>query len=96
MSSGGSAIDSANRNAATRLFVPTSVIFRRAELYAVYVLNAQGKILLRQIKPGPVNGFEQEVLSGLSAGELVVRDPRLAATLATSNANATSANSVSK
>lgn len=92
----GSAIDSTNRNAATRLFVPTSAIFRRAELYAVYVLNAQGKTLLRQVKPGPVNGLEQEVLSGLSAGELVVRDPRLAATLTTSNANATSANSVSK
>ncbi len=77
------ASDSANRRTANRLFVPVGAIFRRAELYAVYVLNGQGKTVLRQVKPGPVNGVEQEVLSGLSAGELVVRDPRLAATMTT-------------
>lgn len=77
------ASDSANRSTANRLFVPVGAIFRRAELYAVYVMNGQGKTVLRQVKPGPVNGVEQEVLSGLSAGELVVRDPRLAATMTT-------------
>lgn len=77
------ASDSANRSTANRLFVPVGAIFRRAELYAVYVMNGQGKTVLRQVKPGPVNGAEQEVLSGLSPGELVVRDPRLAATMTT-------------
>lgn len=80
--------ESANRSTANRLFVPVGAIFRRAELYAVYVMNGQGKTVLRQVKPGPVNGVEQEVLSGLSAGELVVRDPRLAATLTTATSAA--------
>lgn len=80
--------DNASRSAPNRLFVPVGAIFRRAELYAVYVMNAQGKTVLRQVKPGPINGVEQEVLSGLSAGEAVVRDPRLAATLTTANSAA--------
>lgn len=82
------ASESANRSTGNRLFVPVGAIFRRAELYAVYVMNGQGKTVLRQVKPGPVNGVEQEVLSGLSAGELVVRDPRLAATLTTATSAA--------
>ncbi len=57
-----------------RLFVPRTAVMRRAEVFAVYVVNAQGKAVLRQVKPGPVQGAEQEILSGLSAGEAVVRD----------------------
>jgi RND family efflux transporter MFP subunit len=63
----------------SRLYVPSQAVFRRAELTAVYVLNAQGKPLLRQIKPGPVVGNETEVLAGLSAGEQVALDPLAAA-----------------
>jgi RND family efflux transporter MFP subunit len=66
----------------SRLYVPRSAVFRRSELYAVYVVNAQGKPVLRQIKPGPISGSEQEILSGVSTGELVAVDP-LAASLAT-------------
>ncbi len=61
--------------ATPRLFVPRSALFRRAELFAVYVVNAQGKLILRQVKPGAVIGNEQEILSGVSAGEAVLLHP---------------------
>ncbi|MFZ6711574.1 efflux RND transporter periplasmic adaptor subunit [Undibacterium sp. TC9W] len=60
---------------AARLYVPASAIIRRAELWAVYVVGPQGKPLLRQIKPGPVMGNEQEVLAGVTAGEKVLLHP---------------------
>ncbi len=65
----------AARPSTPRLFVPRAAIFRRAELFAVYVVNAQGKLILRQIKPGPVAGEEQEILSGVGAGETIALDP---------------------
>lgn len=58
-----------------RLYVPRAAVFRRAELFAVYVVNAQGKLILRQVKPGLVTGDEQEVLSGVAAGETIVLNP---------------------
>jgi RND family efflux transporter MFP subunit len=62
-----------------RLYVPSKAVFRRAELTAVYVLNAKGQPLLRQVKAGAVTGAEQEILSGVSAGEQVALDPVAAA-----------------
>lgn len=64
---------------AKRLYVPASAVFRRAELYAVYVINAQSKPLLRQVKPGPVLANELEILSGVAAGEKVAIEPLAAA-----------------
>ncbi|WP_295752357.1 efflux RND transporter periplasmic adaptor subunit [Undibacterium sp.] len=74
--------DSSKANAGTemaRLYVPAKAVFRRAELSAVYVLNAQGQPLLRQVKAGAVIGTEQEILSGVSSGEQVALDPVAAA-----------------
>jgi hypothetical protein len=65
-----------------RLFVPKSALFRRAELYAVYVVNAQGRPSLRQVKAGPISGNEQEILSGVSKGELIAIDPLAASHVA--------------
>nr|WP_315469452.1 efflux RND transporter periplasmic adaptor subunit [uncultured Undibacterium sp.] len=65
---------------ANRLYVPRSAVIRRAELHAVYVINAQGKPILRQVKPGPVLLNEQEILSGVAAGEMIAIDPLAAAT----------------
>jgi RND family efflux transporter MFP subunit len=62
-----------------RVFVPTRAVLRRAELQAVYVLNADGKPLLRQVRLGPVSGEQVEVLAGLKAGERVVLEPQAAA-----------------
>lgn len=64
---------------ANRLYVPATAVFRRAELYAVYVINAQGKPVLRQVKPGPLHANEQEILSGVAAGEKVALEPLAAA-----------------
>jgi RND family efflux transporter MFP subunit len=64
---------------AARLMVPASAVLRRSELTAVYVLNAQGKALLRQVRLGRQQGSEIELLSGVSAGERVLLDPSAAA-----------------
>jgi RND family efflux transporter MFP subunit len=59
------------------VFLPMSVIVRRAEMTGVYVMDAQGKPRLRQVRLGRVSGQSVEVLSGVSAGEQVVTDPAI-------------------
>ena len=61
-----------------RLFVPRAAVVRRAEMTGLYVLDAQGTSLLRQVRLGPVTGERVEVLSGVDAGERVVTDPQAA------------------
>ena len=70
--------DSAGQKGAERLFVPTSAVLQRAEMTAVYVVNAQGKPLLRQVRLGQAAGERVEVLSGLRPGDKVAADPQLA------------------
>lgn len=62
-----------------RLWVPARVVVRRAELTGVYVLDAEGRPWLRQVRLGPVQGDQVEVLSGLAAGERVALEPQAAA-----------------
>ncbi|MBU3737458.1 MAG: efflux RND transporter periplasmic adaptor subunit [Rhodoferax sp.] len=69
----------AARDGASRLYVPASSVLRRAELTAVYVIDAQGKPLLRQIRLGRPAGDQVEVLSGLRPGEQIAADPQAAA-----------------
>ena len=64
---------------ATRLWVPQSAVVRRAELRAVYVLDGQGRPQLRQLRLGPPQGNQVEVLAGLGAGDRVVLEPQRAA-----------------
>jgi RND family efflux transporter MFP subunit len=56
------------------LRVPSSAVVRRGELAAVYVLK-EGRLLLRQLRLGAADAEQIEVLAGLRAGEIVVRDP---------------------
>lgn len=63
----------------TRLWVPSGALVRRAELRAVYVLDAKGQPQLRQLRLGPQQGDQVEVLAGLSAGERVLLEPQRAA-----------------
>lgn len=70
--------DAAAAGAPARLYVPQSAVLRRAEVTAVYVLDPQGKALLRQVRLGPVSGDQVEVLAGLDAGERVVATPQQA------------------
>jgi membrane fusion protein, multidrug efflux system len=52
---------------------------RRAEMTGLYVLDAGGQPLLRQVRLGRSDGERIEVLSGLASGERVATDPQAAA-----------------
>jgi hypothetical protein len=56
------------------LTVPRSALLRRGELDAVYVVGADGRATLRQVRLGEGDTEVVEVLAGLSAGERVVKD----------------------
>lgn len=60
------------------LSVPISAVVRRAELTGLYVLDAEGRPLLRQVRLGRVDGGNVEILSGLAPGERVAADPEAA------------------
>jgi len=62
-------------------WVPVSAVVRRAELTGLYVLDAEGRPQLRQVRLGRSDGERVEVLSGLSAGERVAAEPQVAARL---------------
>lgn len=62
--------------AAKMLTVPARAVVRRGDVSAVYVVDAQERPSLRQVRLGePVAGGDLEVLAGLSAGERVSLDP---------------------
>ncbi len=63
----------------TRLTVPARSVVRHAEMTGLYVVGADGRPLLRQVRLGPVQGDSVEILSGVSAGERVALDPQAAA-----------------
>lgn len=65
--------------AGSRVAIPTRAVLRRAELVGVYVVGADGKPLLRQVRLGAASGDQVEVLAGLAAGERVALDPQAAA-----------------
>lgn len=69
---------SAAADKATKISVPASAIVRRAEMTGLYVLNANGQPLLRQVRVGRADGTNVEVLSGLMAGDKVATDPQAA------------------
>jgi len=58
------------------LVVSNSAIVKRSELRAVYVLDKQGKLHLRQVRTGEqINDGSTEILAGLSEGEQIVVEP---------------------
>lgn len=63
---------------ADRLLVPRRALVERSEVTAVYVVNANGSVSLRQIRPGHRFDDKLEVLAGLSAGDRVALDPVVA------------------
>lgn len=60
---------------AQRLLVPAGSLVERSEVTAVYVVNADGRALLRQVRVGRRHGERLEILAGLAAGEHVATDP---------------------
>ncbi len=62
-----------------RLTVPEKSVVRHAEMTGLYVVAADGRPVLRQVRLGPAQGDSVEILSGVSAGERVALDPQAAA-----------------
>lgn len=60
---------------AERLLVPATALVRRSEVQGVYVVTAEGSVVLRQIRLGHAFADRVEVLAGLSAGDVVALDP---------------------
>lgn len=61
-----------------RLLVPERAVVRRSEVTAVYVIDADGRTSMRQIRAGHRFGDRLEVLAGVAAGERVALDPAAA------------------
>ena len=57
------------------LMIPLSSVVHRSEVTAVYVLADDGQINFRHVRMGATRGEQQEVLSGVMAGEKVALDP---------------------
>jgi RND family efflux transporter MFP subunit len=57
------------------LTVPKQAVVQRSEVTGVYVVDADGRIRLRQIRAGRALGDDVVVLSGLEQGERVALDP---------------------
>ncbi len=60
---------------AKKLLVPSAAVVRRSEVTGVYVVDAQERVQLRQVRLGEEAGELVEVLAGLSAGERVAIEP---------------------
>lgn len=72
---------------APRLLVPRTAVFHRSELTAVYVLGADGRPQLRQVRIGAAGDENSvEVLAGLKAGERVALEPMKAGMQTTAGA----------
>jgi RND family efflux transporter MFP subunit len=58
------------------LLIPQQAVVHRSELTAVYVMDKEGGISLRQVRAGRIRGNDMiEILSGLEEGENVALDP---------------------
>ncbi len=61
---------------ARKLLVPAAAVLRRSEMTGAYVVSADGRVALRQLRLGQPAGEDGiEVLAGLTAGEQVALDP---------------------
>ena len=57
------------------LWVPASSLIQRSELRAVFVVDDQDQLRLRQVRTGVRDNGRLEILAGLSEGERVVANP---------------------
>lgn len=62
-----------------QLSIPASAVVRRAEMTGVYVIDANNKPLLRQVRLGKAQRDTIEILSGISAGDRIATDAQAAA-----------------
>jgi RND family efflux transporter MFP subunit len=58
------------------LAVPADALLRRGEVTAVYVVDGEGRVQLRQVRTGETLGDNRvEILSGLAGGERIALNP---------------------
>lgn len=67
------------RGAAARLYVPAKAVVHRAELTGLYVIDPNGRPVLRQVRLGRTVNDTVEILTGVTAGERVALEPQAAA-----------------
>jgi RND family efflux transporter MFP subunit len=65
---------------AQRILIPADSLVTRSEVSAVYVVDSENRVTLRQVRPGHRFGERVEVLAGLSEGERIALDPVAALT----------------
>jgi RND family efflux transporter MFP subunit len=58
-----------------RLLLPQQALVSRSEVNAVYVIDAEGRLSFRQVRPGNRFGEQVEILAGLDENEIVALDP---------------------
>ena len=58
-----------------RLLLPQQALVSRSEVNAVYVIEDDGSVSLRQVRPGNRYGEQVEILAGLDANESIALDP---------------------
>lgn len=58
-----------------RLLLPRTALVARAEINAVYVIETDGRIAFRLVRPGNRYDDRVEILAGLEPGEAVALDP---------------------
>ncbi|MEQ1590986.1 MAG: efflux RND transporter periplasmic adaptor subunit [Thiobacillaceae bacterium] len=77
---------------AHKLSIPSSAVLRRSEVSAVYVVDAQQRLSLRQVRLGETDARGQvEILAGLNPGETIAADPIKAGILMKNSATKSSA-----
>jgi len=59
----------------TAVLIPSSALVTRGQLRGIYVVDDSGLIHWRVVTVGKSFGYDDEVLSGLSAGDAVILDP---------------------
>jgi RND family efflux transporter MFP subunit len=67
---------------ASRILVPRAAVVERSEMRAVYVVAADGRVALRQVRLGRTAGDQVEVIAGLAGGERIAVDPGAAGLVA--------------
>ena len=68
-----------NEVVAARFYVPAKAVVRRAEMTGLYVIDPNGRPVLRQVRLGRTVDDTVEILAGVTAGERVAIDPQAAA-----------------
>ena len=58
-----------------RLLLPQQALVSRSEVNAVYVIDADGRLSFRQVRPGNRYGDRIEILAGIDVNETVALDP---------------------